>query len=406
MRVTTALNRLLALAGASVKGVTLTGEGVIVRVRLRRRRIACSVCGQAYRGMHDRELRRWRHLDLAGHRCFIEYELRRVDCKDCGVRVEAVPWARRGARHTRDFENLVAFCAQRMAKSQVQALLRIGWDTVGRIITRVVVDHLDERRLDGLIQIGVDEISYRRGMRYLTNVADHQSGRIVWSAPGRSGQTLQEFFDLLGERTQSIRAVSIDMSEPYAGTIRRSLPEAEIAFDPFHVIALAGAAVDKVRMQEWQAKGPSTTPGGLWIKHTRWALLKAPEKLTDRQRLALAEIQRTNAKLYRAYLLKEQLRALYQLEHPAHAPACLTAWLAWASRSKLKPFVRLARTLRRYRDGILTAIRLGLTNARLEGLHNKIRLLSHRSYGFHSPQALIALIYLCCGAITITPPLR
>src|SRR5204862_6636004 len=101
MRVTTALNRLLALAGASVKGVTLTGEGVIVRVRLRRRRIACSVCGQAYRGMHDRELRRWRHLDLAGHRCFIEYELRRVDCKDCGVRVEAVPWARRGARHTR-----------------------------------------------------------------------------------------------------------------------------------------------------------------------------------------------------------------------------------------------------------------------------------------------------------------
>jgi transposase len=135
MRVTTALNRLLALAGASVKSVRLTGEGVIVRVRLRRRRIACSVCGQAYRGMHDRELRRWRHLDLAGHRCFIEYELRRVDCKDCGVRVEAVPWARRGARHTRDFENLVAFCAQRMAKSQVQALLRISWDTVGRIIT-------------------------------------------------------------------------------------------------------------------------------------------------------------------------------------------------------------------------------------------------------------------------------
>ena len=127
---------------------------------------------------------------------------------------------------------------------------------------------------------------------------------------------------------------------------------------------LAGDAVDKVRLQEWQAKGPSVTPGGLWIKHTRWALLKAPEKLTDRQRLALAEIQRINARLYRAYLLKEQLRALYQLKDPGLAPAHLDAWIAWARRSKLKPFVRLARTIRRYREGILAAIRLGLTNER------------------------------------------
>lgn len=404
MRVTTALNRLLALRGASVTGVRLTTEGVFVRVRLRRRRIACSVCGQAYRGMHDRQLRRWRHLDLAGHRCFIEYELRRVDCRDCGVRVEAVAWARPGARHTRDFEDLVAFCAQRMPKNQVQALLRVAWDTVGRIITRVVADRLDERRLEGLVQIGVDEISYRRGHRYLTNVADHATGGIIWSAPGRSGHTLAEFFELLGDRNASIRAVSIDMSETYAGTIRRWLPAAEIAFDPFHVIALAGAAVDQVRHEHSQSMGAYVKVGGMWIKHARWALLKAPEKLTDQQRFTLAQIQATNRPVYRAYLLKEQLRALYQLENPTDAPAHLKAWLAWASRSKLKPFVKLARTLRRYRDGILTAIRLGLTNARLEGLHNKIRLLCHRSYGFHTPQALIALIYLCCAGITITPP--
>ena len=404
MRVTTALNRLLALRGASVIGVRLAAEGVIVRVRLRRRRIACSVCGQVYSGMHDRDVRRWRHLDLAGHRCFLEYELRRVDCRDCGVRVEAVPWARRGARHTREVEDLVAFCAQRMAKNQVQALLRVAWDTVGRIIERVVADRLDECRLDGLVQIGVDEISYRRGHRYLTNVADHQTGGIIWNAPGRTGRTLEEFFALLGDRKDSIRAVSIDMSEPYAGTIRRWLPDAEIAFDPFHVIALASAAVDQIRRERSHTMGAYLNVGGMWIKHARWALLKASENLTDRQRSALAEIQATNRPLYRAYLLKEQLRALYQLPDPAHAPAHLKAWLAWASRSKLKPFIKLARTLRRYRDGILAAIRLGLTNARLEGLHNKIRLLCHRSYGFHSPQALIALIYLCCAGITITPP--
>lgn len=406
MRVTTALNRLLALPGASITGVRLTGEGVTVRVRLRRRRIACSVCGQAYRGMHDRELRRWRHLDLAGHRCFIAYELRRVECRDCGVRVEAVPWARRGARHTRDFEDLVAFCAQQMPKSQVQALLRVGWDTVGRIIQRVVADHLDERRLDGLVRIGVDEICYRRGMRFLTNVADHHTGKVIWSAPGKSGHTLQEFFDLLGERKHSIRQVSIDMGPGYERAVRRVLPGAEVCFDPFHVIAAAGQAVDQVRRAQWNAKGKSKTPDGRWIKHARWALVKAPENLTDRQRTALAQIQQTNRPLYRAYLLKEQLRALYHLEDPADAAAHLDAWLAWAQRSQLKPFIRLAQTLRRFHDGILAAIRLGLTNARLEGLHNKVRLLSHRSYGFHSPHALIALIYLCCAGITIIPPLR
>ena len=154
-----------------------------------------------------------------------------------------------------------------MAKSQVRALLRVSWETVARIIERVVADHLDDRRLDGLIQIGVDEISYRHGRRFLTNVADHQNGRIVWSASGRTGGTLQEFFELLGDRTESLRAVSIDMSEPYAGTIRKSVAEAEIAFDPFHVIALAGDALDQVRGQEWKAKGP--------LDHPRWSLDQA-----------------------------------------------------------------------------------------------------------------------------------
>jgi transposase len=406
VRVTTALNNVLALPGASVTGVRVSGEGVIVSVRLRRRRMACSVCGQLCSATHDRGLRRWRHLDLAGYRCFVQCELRRVSCGVCGVRVEAVPWARPGARHTREFEQLVAFCAQRMAKSHVQALLRIAWETVGRIVTRVVADQLDQQRLQGLVQIGVDEISYRRGHRYLTNVADHQTGAIIWSAPGRGGGTLEQFFASLGERKASIRAVSIDMSEPYAGAIRRSLPQAEIAFDPFHVIALATVAVDQVRRQHARSIGASLDVGGTWIKHARWALLKGGEHLSEHQRLTLAGIQATNQPLYRAYLLKEQLRALYRLPDPTEASAHLDAWLAWAQRSQLTPFTKLARTLSRHRNGILTAIRLGLTNARLEGLHNKIRLLCHRSYGLRSPQALIALIHLCCGRLTITPPQR
>ena len=161
-----------------------------------------------------------------------------------------MPWARAGAHHTRDFEDVVAWLAQQMAKTPIAGLLRIGWDTVGRIVERVVADQIDERRLEGLVAIGVDEISYRRGQRYLTSVVDHRSGAIVWCAPGRNAATLQQFFELLGDRRHSIQAVSIDMSGGYQQAINASIPGAEICFDPFHVVRLAQRAVDQVRRDE------------------------------------------------------------------------------------------------------------------------------------------------------------
>jgi transposase len=406
MRVSTAFNRMLRLPGASVIGVAFAPEGVIVTVRLRRRRRVCSQCGEVGRlAIHDRRVKRWRHLDLGASRCLIECELRRLWCHGCGgPRLEPVPWARPGASYTRDFEDLVCLLAQQMAKTPIAALLRIAWDTVGAIVARVVADHLDERRLDDLVAIGCDEISYRRGQRYLTCVADHRSGAIIWVRPGRNAATLRAFFSELGERGRSIRAVSIDMSAGYEHAVRAAVPAAEVCFDPFHVVRLANEAVNDVRRADWNAHAKSTTQTGRWLKGVRWALLKAPERLTARQAAGLAEVQHANRGLYRAYLLKEELRALYHLHDRALAPAHLKAWLAWASRSQLRPFVKLARTIRRYREGILAAIRLGLSNARLEGLNSKVRLISHRSFGFHGSEPLIALIHLCAGGIVIEPP--
>jgi transposase len=405
MRVTTAFNRLLRLPGASVIDVSFSAEGVIVTVRLRRRRRVCSRCGRAGRlAIHGRRVKRWRHLDLGVNRCVIECELRRLWCRSCGAQFEAVPWARAGSRYTRDFEDVVAWLAQQMAKTPIAGLLRIAWDTVGRIVERVIADRLDHTRLSGLVAIGVDEISYRRHHRYLTTVVDHQAGAIVWCAPGRNRATLAEFFDELGDRKTSIRAVSIDMSGGYEKAIRDAVPTAEIAFDPFHVVRLAQRAVDQVRRDEWNAHERSHTPTGRWIKGTRWSLLKAPEKQSINQLAILAEVQQANRALYRGFLLKEELRLLYQLDDPRLAPAHLDAWLAWASRSQLRPFIRLARTIRRHRAGVLAAIRLGLSNGRLEGLNSRIRLISHRSFGFHSAPPLIAVVYLCCAGITIQLP--
>ncbi len=406
MRVTTAFNNLLALPGASVRDVAFSPEAVVVSVRLRRRRRVCAGCGQTGRRLqiYDRRVKRWRHLDLGASRLIIESELRRLRCRTCGVHLEPVPWARPGAAHTRDFEDVVAWLAQQMAKTPIAGLLRIAWDTVGQIVTRVVADRLDERRLDGLVAIGVDEISYRRGQRYLTSVVDHRAGAIVWCAPGRNAATLQAFFDELGDRKRSIRAVSIDMAGGYEKAIRANAPSAEVCFDPFHVVRLGQRAVDQVRRDEWNAHERSHTPKGRWIKGTRWSLLKAPEKQSVPQLALLGEVSQANTALYRAFLLKEELRLLYQLDDPALAPAHLDAWLAWASRSRLAPFVRLARTIRRHRAGILAAIRLGLSNGRLEGLNSRIRLISHRSFGFHSADPLIALVYLCCSGLVIDLP--
>src|SRR3954467_2723830 len=194
------------------------------------------------------------------------------------------------------------------------------------------------------------------------------------------------------------------MSGGYQRAIREAVPDAEICFDPFHVVRLAARATDQVRRDEWNAHDSSHTPAGRWVKGTRWSLLKAPANQSIYQLATLAEVQRENRRLYRAFLLREELRLLYHLDDPALAPEHLDAWLAWAGRSRLKPFVRLARTLRQHRDGILAAIRLGLSDGRLEGLNSKIRLINHRAFGFHSADPLIALVYLCCAGVPLTLP--
>ena len=408
MRVTTAFNRMLGLPGAWVRDVEFGERAVIVTVALRRKRPVCSGCGARGLKIKEHRVKRWRHLDLGGLRCVIECRLRRLYCPGCGDLPEAVAWARGGARYTRDFEDLTAWLAQQMSQTQVTKLMRIGWETVGNILERVVADYLDHGRMDGLRLIGVDEVSYGADHKFLTCVADHEKPRIVWAAPGRNAASLQAFFDqLTDEQKASIKAVSIDMSAGYEKAIRakEGVPHAQVCFDPFHVVQLGSKAADQVRRAEYNQHGRSGTGEGKWIKGTRYSLLKDTAKQTAGQLLKLAEVVLTNKRMYRAFLLYGELRYIYKL--PKHeAPERLDAWLAWASRSRLKPFVKLARTIRKHKAGVLAAVELGISNGRLEALNSKVRLISHRAYGFHSADALIAMIYLCCAGIQIALPHR
>jgi len=409
VRVSTAFNRMLALAGAWVRDVEFGERAMIVTVCLRRKRPVCSGCGARGLKIKDHRVKRWRHLDQGGLPCVIECDLRRLYCPGCGDLPEHVEWARSGARYTRDFDDLTAWLAQQMSQTQVTRLMRIGWETVGKILERVVAEKLDRSRLDGLELIGVDEVSYGADHKFLTCVADHATGGIVWAAEGRNAASLKAFFGgLTDAQKASIKAVSIDMSAGYENAIRdpdNGLPHAQVCFDPFHVVQLGGKAADQVRRDEYNRHGRSSTGEGRWIKGTRYSLLKDTAKQTLKQLLKLAEVVLTNKRMYRAFLLYGELRYVYRLPTD-EAPERLDAWLAWASRSRLKPFVKLARTIRKHKTGVLAAIKLGLSNGRLEALSSKVRLLSHRAYGFHSADALIAMIYLCCAGIQIALPHR
>lgn len=330
----------------------------------------------------------------------------------------AVPWARHGAGHTHGFDEVVAWFATRMSKTALAAFLRVGWATVGAIITRVMADADAAAagpagdRLDGITRIGVDEISYRRGHKYLTVVVDHATRRVLWLAEGRSKTTLAKFFALLGpDRSARIELVSADGADWIFNAVRDACPSADICLDPFHVVAWATAALDEVRRQVWNtARRAGHTAAAKEVKGARFVLWKNPDRLTDRQQARLASIAATNEPLYRAYLLKEQLRAVFAVARTDGAQAgadLLDRWLAWAARSCLPAFVDLARRIRAYfRGDIINTLTHGLSNGLIESTNTKIRLLTRVAFGFKSVDALIALAKLNLGGYQIELPGR
>lgn len=404
MRSASVMSRLLGVEGAVVEWVRFEGDVLVAHVRPRRRdqrRPRCPHCERICPGYDEGSgLRRWRTLDLGSTVADVEALAPRVKCPEHGVVVAAVPWARHGSRFTRSFGDMVAWLAMHCSKSAVGELMRTTWRSVGRIIERVVSELDGGHRLEGLRRIGIDEISYRKGHRYLTVVVDHDTGRLVWAAPGKDSATLNQFFDALGEQgCKDIEFVTADAAPWIRSTVRARCLGAQICMDPFHVVMWAGDALDEVRRQVWrEARKRGLTGLAAGMKGARFALWKSPQKLTERQKETLAKISKTNRPLFRAYLLKEQLRQVFRVKGSS-AVELLDRWLAWAQRSRLEPFVKLGRSIRRHRAEIDAALVYGLSNGRVESMNTKIRLITRRAFGFHGPQALIALAMLSLGGL-------
>jgi transposase len=335
----------------------------------------------------------------------LRYQIRRAHCVDCGtVKTERVPWAAHGSNFTYSFEERAGFLLQQCSKTAAATLLRTTWRTLGTLIRRVVErsQAAGSDCLDGLRLIGVDELSYRRHHEYVTVVVDHESRRIVWAARGKSAETLRRFFEELGpERCANLEAVTMDLSAAYIKAVNEASPEATLIFDRFHVQRLVHDALDETRRDEVrEAPGVDAKAA---LKNTRWALQKNPWNLNEVETQTLAQLERTNRRLFRAHLLKESLAAILDGRQVNVAQRRLHQWIAEARRSRLPHFRRVAGTIEKHLDGILEYIRLRLTNGLVEGLNGKARAITRRAFGFHSASALIAMLFLCCGGVHVTP---
>jgi len=384
-----------------------------------RARSRCGVCGRRRPGYDPGEgRRRWRSMDLGTMRAVLEADAPRVRCPQHGVVVASVPWARHDAGHTYAFDETVAWLTTQSSKSTVTELMRIAWRTVGSIITRVWDDvdaHCD--RLAGLRRIGIDEISYKKGHKYLMVVVDHDTRALVWAAPGRSSATVREFFDLLGpQRCAQLTHVSADGADFIDSIVAATCPNAVRVADPFHVVKWATEALDEVRRGAWndaralaraepkrgRGRPPADAPprpGGeraRALKGARYSLWKNPENLSENQRIKLAWIAATDPRLYRAYLLKEGLRLIFTMPYAAAVEA-LERWISWARRCRIPSFVKLQKSIVKHRARILAAIEHNLSNGLIESTNTKIRLITRMAFGFKSPEALIALALLSLG---------
>ena len=278
MRVTTLLRRLLGVTRMHVRDAHVATDGPLsVWVRPSWRRSRCGTCGRRGPRYDRRPLRQWRHLPWGQTPVWLQYAPWRVSCRQCGVRVERVPWAAGNSVFTAAFEELAAYLAQVTDRTTVSRTLGISWQAVGSIVERIVSRRLDPERLAGLRRIGVDEFSYRKRHHYLTVVVDHDKRRVVWAGKGRSAETLEKFFDLLGPSgCERIVLVTADLASSWQKALRAKVPHAEVVFDRFHVERLAADAVDEVRRAEQRRLGAKAAKT---LKGSRFCLLKHPARL-------------------------------------------------------------------------------------------------------------------------------
>lgn len=396
----------------------------------RKSQCRCGICQKKCpRYDKGRGMRRWRCLDIGSTPTYILSESYRVSCPDHGVVTAYVPWARHKTGFCSNFEDTIAWLSVHSSRKAISELMRVEWHTVGEICDRVYknLESQSQNRFDGLVNIGIDETSYKKGHKYMTVVVNHDTSSVIWCAIGYGKEVLKSFFKQLSdEQRKTIRCVSADGAQWITDCVSEYCPNAERCIDPFHVVSWATEALDQVRRQAWAEanreakssqkkrsrgrppKGEETDPvkeKANSLKRTKYALLKNPENLTENQQAQLSFLTAANPKLYRAYLLKENLRLALKADSD-EIGILLIKWMAWAQRCRIPEFRDLRKKIKRNFSAIIATAKFHLSNARIEAINNKIKLVIRTAFGFRNTDHLLSLVMLNCSDVHVALPQR
>ena len=403
MRLKTVLNRVQPVKGFVYEKARFQDDEIEITVRPHRRsRPVCAGCGRRGPGYDALAVRRFEFVPLWGLAVFLLYARRRVNCPRCGVTAELLPWADGKHHLTHAYAVFLARWARRLSWREVATIFRTSWESVFRAVAWVVEYGLAHRDLSGITAIGVDEVQFQKGQRYLTVVyqIDSACRRLLWLGPERTAKTLLRFFRMLGhERTAALRFVCSDMWQPYLKVIAKKAKQALHILDRYHIVARLNKAIDEVRAAE--AKELAHRGYEPVLTHSRWCFLKRPEHLTDKQRTRLNDLLQYGLKAVRAYLLKESFQALWEYTSYHWAGVFLDGWLQRTMRSRLEPIKKVARSIRAHQTLILNwfAAKKEFSAGIVEGLNYRVKLTIRKAYGFRTLEAAEIALYHTLGRL-------
>jgi transposase len=398
----TFIRKQLRLKAHRVTKVETTEDRMMVDIdRIGKRLLRCGVCRRRCLRVHSvSKERQWQDLSMRKVRLILRYRPRRVECPRCGVRVEDFSWADPWARVTRALGHAVAMLGRALSWQGTARHYGLNWKTVAGIVKRAVRYGLRHRKRPPVHVIGMDEVSRRKGQVYLTIVYDLERGVLLWVGDGRTEAAVKPFFteELGRRRCATLAVVCMDMWAAYAKLVSEYARNAQILFDRFPIVKHLNEALDEVRQSERRRLVGKERAA---FKSTRWLLLKNPWNLSTDQQERWSTLVRWNLPIVRAWYLKEAFQLFWEYRQPARAQAHLEKWMSSAMRSRLEPFKKFVRMLRSHLPGVLAWTKIRLSNGAVEGMNNKIKSISHRSFGFRSAEYFTANIYHCCARLPL-----
>jgi transposase len=358
---------------------------------------SCPGCRQLYLWPHSTRWRRLRDLDISSRHIELMVPVYRIACSSCGRREIPVSLARWNGRCTKRLERELFRLTKDMTVKAASERMDLNWETVKDSEVRYIRGLLRKRKLDGITSIGIDEVSYLKGHRYLTLVTDMNHRRVIYVTHGNDGRSVKRFISWFGEkRCKRIRVVVTDMHDPYVKVLRIELPRAALVYDHFHVSKIIHDSIDEIRrrIQRSMCKKDRDV-----IKGKRWVLLKARENLTKRQDVSLKELMEVNAELAAAYILKEDFRWAFKAKTRRAGEKRLFRWEEKALESGIPEMKDVLKTIERRREGIMNFFQYQVANGMAEGFNNVVGTIKKQAYGFHIRDYLTLKILRTCGKL-------